>query len=307
MEPPTFLPRRATTLTRLWQRTDAADSIAQFLPTEALPVLPNLAKTFERDHWRLLGALMRRAKRGTAAACKSAVLSTLQMGGRDSYHFRADWADQARFDENWTVFGYRGYHDDGGGGEPEPVDYTARVSQGTLVLDRTTPKNSTNLASRFDIPGAGDRCCVHRFRVALAYNPYDGMTIGSGGHVQFVNMNYPWFDNDLFCLYVAYRDGATSLRWYCKNMGAYSTLKTAPTQHTFLVDATLDWRTATARLTVDGAVFERPMPFQPLPVTTMYLECGEEPGQSTFGPVDVWYSNTPPPQPPSSVRFKGEQ
>ena len=103
MEPPTNLPRRATTLTRLWRSTDAADSIAQFLPTEALSALPKIAKSFERDHWRLLGALMRRAKRGTAAACKSAVLSTLQMCGHDNtLHLREDWADQARFSENWT-------------------------------------------------------------------------------------------------------------------------------------------------------------------------------------------------------------
>ena len=140
MEPPTDLLRRATTLTRLWRSTDAADSIAQFLPTEDLTVLPIIAKTFERDHWRLLGALMRRAKRGTAAACKSAVLSTLQMTGRDSYHFREDWADQARFSENWTVFGWRR-----DGGELESVEYTARVSQGALVWDRRTPPNLTRL------------------------------------------------------------------------------------------------------------------------------------------------------------------
>ena len=167
MEPLTSLPRRATTLTRLWRSTDAADSIAQFLPTEALPVLPNIAKTFERDHWRLLGALMRRAKRGTAAACKSAVLSTLQMTGRDSYHFREDWVDQARFSENWTVFGYRGYNSDGG--EPESVEYTAIVSQGTLVLDRTTPKirQVLQVISIFREPaiGAVSIAFASRFRI----------------------------------------------------------------------------------------------------------------------------------------------
>ena len=151
MEPPTTA-RRATTLTRLWQRTDAADSIAQFLPTEALPVLPNIAKTFERDHWRLLGALMRRASRGTAAACRSAVLSTLQMTGRDTVHLREDWADQARFDEKWTYICRRG---------GSSVEYTARVS-GRPRVNRFRPE-IRHLSGLFDIPGAGDRCCIHRF------------------------------------------------------------------------------------------------------------------------------------------------
>ena len=165
MEPPTTVPRRATTLTRLWRSTDAADSIAQFLPTEALPVLPNIAKTFERDHWRLLGALMRRAKRGTAAACKSAVLSTLLLS-RDPVHLREDWADQARYSENWEEIVYHR-----GGGEPERVDYTATVSPGTLALDRRTPKNSTSLASRFDIPGAGDLGARHFLAAMDACSP----------------------------------------------------------------------------------------------------------------------------------------
>ena len=299
MEPLTSLPRRATTLTRLWRSTDAADSIAQFLPTEALPLLPNIAKTFERDHWRLLGALMRRAKRGTAAACKSAVLSTLQMTGRDSYHFREDWVDQARFSENWTVFGYRGYNSDGG--EPESVEYTAIVSQGTLVLDRTTPKNSTSLASHFDIPGAGDRCCVHRFRVALSYtDDYEGIN-GNGSGFALIARRTP---TSLFLVYIEYKNGSFKLRW--RNGVNIHTLKTSPTQHTSIVDATLDWRTATARVTVDGAEFEQPLPFRPLPVTAMSFQCGEYPGQSIFDPFDVWYSNTPPPQPPSSVRFEGD-
>ena len=75
-------------------------------------------------------------------------------------------------------------------------------------------------------------------------------------------------------------------------------LKNVPTQHTFLVDATLDWRTTTARVTVDGAEFERPLPFRRLPVTAMGFECGEWPGSSTLGPVDVWYLHS------SSVRFE---
>ena len=298
MEPPTTVPRRATTLTRLWRSTDAADSIAQFLPTEAISVLPNIAKTFERDHWRLLTALMRRAKRGTAAACKSAVLSTLQMTGRDTVHLREDWADQARFDENWTVLGIEG--------GSEGVEYTARVSQGTLVMDRLSPQSSTGLASRFDIPGAGDRCCIHQFRVALTYTPSnEGFSMCSGSGFQFLNIADERTPISVLLVYVAYaNDGYFRLQW--RNGLDIKMLKCVPTQHTFLVDATLDWRTATARVTVDGAEFERPLPFRPLPVRAMGFACGEWPARSTLGPVDVWYSNTPPPQPPSSVRFEGE-
>jgi hypothetical protein len=296
MEPPTTVPRLATTLTRLWQRTDAADSIAQFLPTEALPVLPNIAKTFERDHWRLLGALMRRAKRGTAAACKSAVLSTLLLS-RDPVHLREDWADQARFTEKWTVFGI--------GGGSEGVEYTARVSQGTLVMDRLSPQSSTSLASRFDIPGAGDRCCIHQFRVALTYtanNEWGGKT-GCGFHLlNFADETEPI---RLLLVYIHYANGSYHLRlWPGGDNDDIHTLKTVPTQHTFLVDATLDWRTGMARVTVDGAEIDWLVPFPRVPVTTVYLKSGEHPGQNTFGPVDVWYSIMPPPIP--SARFEGD-
>ena len=286
MEPPTTVPRRATTLTRLWRSTDAADSIAQFLPTEALSILPNIAKTFERDHWRLLTALMRRAKRGTAAACKSAVLSTLQMTGRDTVHLREDWVDQARFDEKWTVYRRRR-----GGGEPEHMEYTVRVSQGTLVLDRTTPANSSYLASQFDIPRDSDRCCVHRFRVALRYTPNNEGINGCGSG--FLPFNVNRGSKGLCIIYIHYANGSYHLRW--KSGDTDYILKTVPTLRTFLVDATLDWRTSKATVTVDGAELERPVPFRPLPVTTVSLRGGEHPGQSTFGPVDVWYFNAPPP------------
>ena len=288
MEPPTTVPRRATTLTRLWRSTDAADSIAQFLPTEALPVLPNIAKTFERDHWRLLGALMRRAKRGTAAACKSAVLSSLQMGGRDSKHLREDWADQARFTDKWTVFTI---------GE-SGVEYAPRVSQGTLVMDRLSSQSSTILASRFNIPGVGDRCCIHRFRVALTYTANNEEVIGKNGSgFQFVDGGEGTNRNgSLFILYIVYTNGCFQLQW--RTGGNIQTLKRVSTQHTFLVEATLDWRTTTARVTVDGAEFERPLPFRRLPVTAMGFKCGEWPGRSTLGPVDVWYLHS------SSVRFE---
>ena len=294
MKPPTNLPRRATTLTRLWRSTDAADSIAQFLPTEALPLLPNIAKTFERDHWRLLGALMRRAQRGTAAACKSAVLSTLQMGGRDSKHLREDWADQARFTDKWTVFTIGG---------STGVEYAPRVSQGTLVMDRLSPHNSTSLASRFDIPGAGDQCCIHRFRVALTYTANDKGIGKNGCGFQLLNTANERKLISLVLVYIAYENGSFHLRWW-RSGDQIHTLKSVPTQHTFLVDATLDWRTATARVTVDGAGIERPIPFRPVPVSVIYFKCGHHPGRSTLGPFDVWHFNRPL---PDSIRFEGEK
>ena len=300
MEPPTTLPRRATTLSRLWRTTDAADSIAQFLPTEALPVLPNLAKTFERDHWRLLGALMRRAKRGTAAACKSAVLSTLLLS-RDPVHVREDWADQARFSENWTEANY--HRSEHGEGLLEHVDYTATVSQGTLVLDRTTPHNWTSLATCFDIPGIGDRCCIHRFRVALTYTANSEGTIGKNGSGFQLLDNAERTRISLVLVYIVYENDSFKLKW--RDGMHIQTLKSVPTQHTFLVDATLDWRTATARVRVDGAEIEQPLTFRPVPVSVIYLKCGAHPGQSTFGPFDVWHFNAPPPLP--SVRFEGEK
>ena len=300
MEPPTTLPRRATTLSRLWRTTDVADCIGSYLPTKSLAVLPTVARQFERDKWRSLIAALRQQPRRAVAECTGALLSALQMGGRDSYHFREDWADQARFDEKWTVCRRRC-----GGGEPEHVEYTARVSQGTLVLDRRTPQNSSYLISRFDIPGVSDRCCVHRFRVALTYTPSNEGIGSFGSGFQFLNMADERKPISMLLVYVAYsNDGSFQLLW--RDTVNDHMLKNVPTQHTFLVDATLDWRTATARVTVDGAEFERPLPFRRLPVTAMGFKCGEYPGRSILGPVDIWYSNTPPPQPPSSVRFEGD-
>ena len=109
--------------------------------------------------------------------------------------------------------------------------------------------------------------------------------------------------SSLFIIYIVHTNGSFQLQW--RNGGNVYTLKCVPTQRTFLVDATLDWSTATARVTVDGAEFERPLPFRPLPVRAMGFQCGEWPGRSTFGPFDVWYSNTPPPIP--SARFEGER
>ena len=302
MEPPTTLPRRAAMLSRLWRTTDVADCIGSYLPTKSLAVLPTVAQQFERDKWRSLVAALRQQPRRAVAECTGALLSALQMARRDSYHFREDWADKARFSEDWTLSVYR-YPV----GTAEHVDYTATVSPGTLVLDRRTPKNSTSVASQFDISRDSDRCCVHRFRVALTYTPNDEGINGCGSGFQLGNTERAWNRgfNGLFIIYVAYRKNSYfQLRW--RYGDTHLILKTVPTQHTFLVDATLDWRTATARVTVDGIEIERPLQFRPLPVTAMSFQCGEYPGQSIFDPFDVWYSNTPPPQRPSSVRFEGD-
>ena len=103
--------------------------------------------------------------------------------------------------------------------------------------------------------------------------------------------------SSLLITYVDYNDGSFDLRWK-GGIGQGLVLKSVPTQHTFLVDATLDWRTATARVTVDGAEFERPVRFRPLPVTAMGFHSGEHPGRSILGPVDIWYFHS------SSVRFE---
>ena len=103
MEPKTTVPRRAVTLSRLWRTTDVADCIGSYLPTKSLAVLPTVAQQFERDKWRSLVAALRQQPRRAVAECTGALLSALQMTRRDSYHFREDWADQARFSEKWTT------------------------------------------------------------------------------------------------------------------------------------------------------------------------------------------------------------
>ena len=297
MELPTTVPRRAVTLSRLWRTTDVADCIGSYLPTKSLAVLPTVARQFERDKWRSLIAALRQQPRRAVAECTGALLSALQMGGRDSYHLREDWADQARFDEKWTVFGWRR-----DGGELESVDYTATVSQGALVLDRRTPLNLTRLVSRFYIPGIGDQCCIHRFRVALTYTANNEGSCGSG--FQFVKRAERTNDNGcLFIIFIEYTNGSYKLRW--KSGDNYYRLKTAPThQHTFLVDATLDWRTATARVTVDGAEFDQPVSFSPVPVRAIQFRMSKSTSQNTLGPIDVWYFNRPSSLP--SIRFEGE-
>ena len=62
MEPPSTAPRVAepASLPRFWRKTDLVDAIVAFLPTKCLAVLPTLSDSFRRDHWRMLGVMMRR-------------------------------------------------------------------------------------------------------------------------------------------------------------------------------------------------------------------------------------------------------
>ena len=72
-------------------------------------------------------------------------------------------------------------------------------------------------------------------------------------------------------------DGHTPLR----------TLKTVNGPHTFVVDATFDWHTSKATVTVDGDEFEEPLPFHPMPLRTVCFNA-QCPGRHTLGPVEIW-------------------
>ena len=296
-EPPQVKPRRATTLTRLWRSTDAADCIAQCLPTKSLAVLPTLARLFRKDQLRQLDVLMRRQG---AAVSTRVLLSTLQMAGRDAGHLREDWADQARCEKVWAGYIRRV------GAAPEAVDFTGRKSRGTLAIDRTTPRNSTSVGiSRHNITGVGDRCCVQRFRVSLTYSGTNEGTSGGGSIFRLRSLQEETRRDILLQVFISSGASGSRLRWRgSKDIAATETLKTVPShpQHAFLVDATLNWRTETATVTVDGAEFERPLPFRPLLLKGITFAAPHS-GQHTLGPVDVWYLNTPPPQPTSSVHF----
>lgn len=313
MEPPHTAPRLATTsFTRLWRTTDVADRIAQFLPAKGLAALPVIAQQFERDSWRQLAALSRRAGRGTAAACKSGVLSTLQSAGHpDAGHFREAWMGQALSadahspDEVWKIMTMKSAE------EHPDVEFTTMSSGGKLVVDRRTARwANASVTVRQDLENCtavGGRCCVQRFRVSLAYTGNNEGNDGGGtGSIFRLGSTYDkrGYRRFLCMLYIrSDSNGAFHLRWRCgEDITATRTLKIVNSQHTFLIDATLDWDTATATVTIDGVALEQPVPFDPLPFRRIYFNA-EDSGTHTLGPVDVWYSNTPPPQPVLSVRF----
>ena len=168
MEPPSTAPRVAepASLPRLWRKTDVADHVVSFLPTKCLAVLPTLADSFRRDQWRMLGVMMRRQN---VAAGTRAILSTLQVLGRETSHYREDWQGQADLiPQRW-----RGCK--GGRGAPADVDVEHRVGLSSnkanpgLIIERTTPHNSVFIGVVNPDLGVGDRCCMQRFRVSLRY------------------------------------------------------------------------------------------------------------------------------------------
>ena len=174
MEPPRAAPRVAepASLTRLWRKADGdvADHVVSFLPTKCLAVLPTLADSFRRDQWRMLGVVMRRQN---AAAGTRAILSTLQVMGRELSHYSEDWQGQA----DLILQRWRGCK--GGRGAPADVDVDHRVGLSTnttnpgLIIERTTPHNSVFIGVVNTDLGVPDRCCMQRFRVSLRYSGED--------------------------------------------------------------------------------------------------------------------------------------
>ena len=175
MEPPSTTPRVAepASLARLWRKSDLVDAIVAFLPTKCLAVLPTLADSFRRDQWRMLGVMMRRQGARGAAAGTRAILSTLQVMGRELSHYSEDWQGQADLiPRRW-----RGCK--GGRGAPADVDVDHRVgiSSNTtapaLIIERTTPHNSVFIGVVNPDLGVDNRCCMQRFRVSLRYTGED--------------------------------------------------------------------------------------------------------------------------------------
>ena len=173
MEPPSTTPRVAepASLARLWRKSDLVDAIVAFLPTKCLAVLPTLADSFRRDQWRMLGVMMRR--QGGAAAGTRAILSTLQVLGRELAHYREDWQDKPDLiPQRW-----RGCK--GGRGIPAEVDVEHKVGLSSnktnpgLIIERTTPHNSVFIGVVNPDLGVPDRCCMQRFRVSLRYTGED--------------------------------------------------------------------------------------------------------------------------------------
>ena len=173
-EPPRAAPRVAepASLTRLWRKADGdvADHVVSFLPTKCLAVLPTLADSFRRDQWRMLGVVMRRHN---AAAGTRAILSTLQVMGRELSHYREDWlGDSSVIRQRWRTC-------KGGRAAPADVDVvhklgiSSRKTDPGLVIERTTPHNSVFIGVVNPDLGVDDRCCMQRFRVSLRYTGED--------------------------------------------------------------------------------------------------------------------------------------
>ena len=308
VEPPRAAPRVAepASLTRLWRKADGdvADHVVSFLPTKCLAVLPTLADSFRRDQWRMLGVVMRRQN---AAAGTRAILSTLQVMGRELSHYREDWQGQADLiPRRW-----RGCK--GGRGAPGDVDIDHKVgiSSNTtapgLIIDRTTPHNSVFIGVVNPDLGVEDRCCMQRFRVSLRYNGNREGTGGSGCNFRVISTRQREVESNaanervyssyhVVSLHVDRVATGVNLIWQAGPTNVV--LKHAPGPHTFSIDAKLNWSTGTATVTVDGVEFEgtQPCRFIPHPCNQITLNA-EHSGRHFFGPIDVWYFQAPPPEP----------
>ena len=308
MEPPRAAPRVAepASLTRLWRKADGdvADHVVSFLPTKCLAVLPTLADSFRRDQWRMLGVVMRRSN---AAAGTRAILSTLQVMGRELSHYREDWQGQADLiPQRW-----RGCK--GGRGAPADVDVQHKVGISTnttspgLIIERTTPHNSVFIGMVNPDLGVGDRCCMQRFRVSLRYNGNHEGTGGSGCNFRVISTRQREVESNaanervyssyhVVSLHVDRVATGVNLIWQAGPTNVV--LKHAPGPHTFSIDAKLNWSTGTATVTVDGVEFEgtQPCRFIPHPANQITLNA-EHSGRHWFGPIDVWYFQAPPPEP----------
>lgn len=307
MERQQSIPRCATTtLTRLWQSQDVVDAVAGFLPTKSLAVLPTLAQSFERDKWRMLGALMRR-KRHTAAACTSALFSTLQAQGHDAGHLRERWTDEDTT-RAWTPWCKRsGYADL----SDENVDWNwtrpflRNETERFLVMNRMTELDGVCVGMfRQNITGDADRCCVRRFSVSLMFS--------DGGRIPSIGVGFSLRSTsdanagaDLLSLYIVRKErGIFDLNW-SSDRGTHilkSVALPVGARHIFDIDAELDWRTGAATVLVDGVRYDRPCEFISLPFSNISI-CVSDVGQHAVGPIDVWYYNTPPRHTTHCVHF----
>ena len=172
VEPPLAAPRVAepASLTRLWRKADGdvADHVVSFLPTKCLAVLPTLADSFRRDQWRMLGVVMKR-RQGGAAAGTRAILSTLQVLGREVSHYREDWlGDSSVIRQRWRTC-------KGGRAVPADVDVVHKVGISSsktnpgLIIERTTPHNSVFIGVVNTDLGVDDRCCIAVPRLAAVF------------------------------------------------------------------------------------------------------------------------------------------
>ena len=312
-EPPAQVPRHTTSLTRLWRRHDLADSVAKFLPTQALAVLPNLSRSFEQDKFRMLLVAMRVS--GAAGACTAAMLSTLQTSGRDAghYHYSFDCKERGKdIVDGW--FGGKGLLAAVKASQVLVQQWTEEYEhfpdEHFLRVERQGEYDSSQglfLIQRQNCP-RGQRRCVRRVRVQFAYDgPTDnwGSSVGS----EFA-LRGPVSDADAGRLILKFQTkfSPDGLRFVCVGAnGETWTLLTVPksrlaSQHTdyfelVTIDAEFNWNLQRAEVratTRDGPEVHRSCAFERLPLYGLRL-CFFGPGSHLFGDVDVWYYDMPAP------------